>query len=283
MVILMSRFDEHRVRHHPLTQSWHGESFTAVGRTEALAPDAPPLDQVIVRALPGRVRLAALDPALSRLECCDQYQVPARAGACLHHGEEIHSSMVDANAVLHHPGRGRSTGQMLCAAAAAEWDPEAGELVAVQAADVEVWARTHGNWVRVFDADMLTASSRARWDAEAAPFYEREAHLRSHDELLGEPKDWACAPLGQFSQPRLRSMRLDGVDAVAVATDGVEIDESTLALLPTQITQLGPPLDATITRMLDAKWEQLHARPDEWPHPHPHGDLAIVLAVTTRQ
>lgn len=263
-----------QARHHPVLHEWLADPVRVVGLVEPLHPGGVPLDQLLFRPLTGGFRLAATDPLLSGPgRAVDAMRSSSEVIAALLAGDHPEEAMREANRWLHIEGLIRLDGQRSCAAAVADWDPWTGRLRAVQAADVDIWVHEPQGWRSLFPGDVLEPAARAAWRTGAAPQSEREAHLRSHDLILGNREAWSSAPLGSFSDPVLRNCETENVDAVVVTSDGFELRQHHLETLGEGFRD-----GSHLKGWLLAHHKTLHRRSEHWPHPSPHGDIAVLVA-----
>lgn len=264
-VSTMSRFDTHRSKHQPLWGEHHYGEVLVTSLMETSSPGTARLDDLrVLERDGGQLRLGVCDPALGLV---DAHPTGRTAGQLAMFGLEGGADLTEifsaVNAALFRPEARRSTSISLTCLAAVDWDPASGELYGVRAGDCQVLVMRNGDWEPLFTGPILTDEARMLWKA-AAPQRDRVRHLADHDRILGHPGAWVTAPLGQFAEPLMQTASRSGVTAVAISSDGIELDRSVIEDLP-------------------AAWSALHDRPENWPHDEPHGDIAVaVTAVSSR-
>jgi hypothetical protein len=247
----------HVAHHRPVSSTHRVPGGKIVTRWEAANPFEPCLDQIGVSVHNTGFRVAVVDPALCGTE--DHRRAVLSGGIALavaHSVETLDTVFADANAVLYHPWSRRATDSSVTCLAVVDIDN--GTVTAGRAGDCEIWVDNGAGFEPLLAGDALTQKARERFTTHGAPQQpDRRAHLESHDTLLGDIDDWKTAPLGMFHTAKPQYATATGVTRVLVTTDGV-----------------GTCANFTD---LDSLWERVHDRPANWPHPNPHGDLAVAV------
>lgn len=152
----------------------------------------------------------------------------------------------------------------LATVAVVDVDRVTGHATATRCADSEVWVKTRGVWEPVFPGDMLTEAARNAWEFATRGMTGQppEDVWAVQERLLDDPDCWVTPALGFAAKPRPQTVALGVIDEVIVSTDGARLD-------PERCAELSGWLSHGIQQFPSA----------DWPHPSPHGDLAVLHAV----
>lgn len=243
-------------QHAPFEVSWSRSGFMVSALMEPSAPGGLFLDQVQVWPIEGGIRVAITDPALSfeggpslaQLAGAQALANCAPPASLLGALSAANEQAFDQEASR--AGFSRSTCLLVA-------DILPGRVSALSAGDCEMWVDCGDGMFPLIHGDCLTPAARAEFSMLAAPQSDRLNHLKDHDRLLGIPSKWACPPVGQFAEVFPRAGDADDVLSVMIFTDGFS-----------GLPQFSSPRGAHALA---------HDRPPSWPHPSPHGDLAIVF------
>jgi hypothetical protein len=101
--------------------------------------------------------------------------------------------------------------------AVVDWDPEFGDLHAVQSGEMEVWVLINGSWETIFESDTLSSHARRRLDDLSASTLE-SFDKAAFSSFFTDRDEWQSAPLGKFDKSITRSASAFGVQAVVICT-----------------------------------------------------------------
>jgi len=143
-------------------------------------------------------------------------------------------------------------------AAVVDWDPEFGDVHAVQAGEMDVWVLSRGRWEMMFENEPLSTEARQRLatlsTGGAGPMARATV---SH--MFDDRGDWLSAPVGRFDKCITRTASAFGVQAIVVCT---------------------PDLGATPERFADLGrwWAAVHEGPEGVAELH--GELIMLFAAS---
>lgn len=154
----------------------------------------------------------------------------------------------------------------IATAAVVDIDRRTGHATAYRCSDSEVWVKRNGVWVEAFLVPFLTPLAHEAYhaDARAKSHWSRSDWWAHQEHLLDDPAVWNTTPLGMEPYATFQRADLGVVDEIIVTTDGPRLNAERCADV---MGWLGGGLQEFPT-------------PD-WPHPSPHGDIALAHLIRT--
>jgi hypothetical protein len=255
----------------PLWEPVTATTLTGVVTTstwmEPRLPGGVPLDAVTVEHNAGVVRLIAADPAVNTaLSTFASDGVTARdivLSAAAAGGSP--SAIANRAQQQMRTAPGVWSGPTACVAVA-DFDPATGVVSATRFGDCTVWVKDASSWRRLFPDDCLFPAGRQHWLSETAGMTVPDGMSKEtffcqvQTRVLADVAWWRSTPVGMFDTVKAEMASAVGVTAVVVTTDGARVS-------PDNVSDLSGWLNGG-----------LQQAPDGWPHPSPHGDVAVAVA-----
>jgi hypothetical protein len=215
------------------------------------------------------VRLVVADPAENAL-VHDASAHSARAASAVWHYARLEARPCDvlraASASVCDPARRPRHRNPLAAAAVVDIDAASPRLRAgARCADGDLWTRGVDGFDALTGTDMLTGQGRARLVDASTSAQSGVQRWEAQEASLDDPDMWNHHSVGLVTDPTVELFAGCVADAVVLSTDGARLEPRPGAR--DRVERLGEWLSVGITEV-----------GDDWPHPHPFGDLGVVRA-----